>query len=75
MKRILQRVAFFGTLGCLTAIAIASHNNFRFSYKQEWKGLSSTVKTEQQESLVESETKDNGYEWIWRGKIFNHFID
>lgn len=75
MKRILQRVAFFGTLGCLTLIAIASHNNPHFTCRQEWKGVFSTVKTEQKESLVESHSHDNGYELIWRGKILNHFFD
>ena len=75
MKRILKRVAFFGTLGCLTLVAIASHNNPHFTCRQEWKGVFSTVKTEQKESLVESHTHDNGYELTLRATIFNHFID
>ena len=75
MKRILKRVAFFGYHGCLTQVAIAYQNNPDFYSRQEGKGVFSTVKTEQKESLVESHTHDNGYELTLRATIFNHFID
>ena len=75
MKRILQRAAFFGFLGCLALIALASHTGLHVTYKQNWKGVFSTMKSESKESLKESEAQDNDFELIWRGKIFNYFID
>lgn len=67
-------MAFFGFLGCLVLIGIASHSSSGLRCKEEWKQEFS-VKAEAEESLVEAHTHNNSYELSWAGKIFKHSID
>lgn len=75
MKQILQRLAFFSFLGCITLIGIASHShNPQMKCEQEWKhGF--VKNTEIKESLVEAHTRNNGYELSVPIKLFKYFID
>lgn len=74
MKRSLQRMAFFGFVGCLTLIAVAAHNHPHFTGKREWKGVFSTDFPENKETMAESPEDENGYELTWPGKIFDKFF-
>ena len=75
MKKILQRIAFFSFLGCLTLIGIASYKgNSHLKCEQEWKhGL--VKKTGSQETLVVTDAHDHSYELSWPVKAFEYVID
>ena len=39
MKKLLQRVALFGFIGCVTLIGAASYGRPGMKYKKQWKEL------------------------------------
>jgi len=75
MKQILQRIAFFSFLGCITLIGLAAGStNPHLKCEQEWK-QGFVKKTVAQESMVEANTHDHSYELNFAGKVFKYFID
>ena len=72
MKQIIQRIAFFSFLGCLTLVGIASSkSNPHMKCHEEWKqGLVSQV--EDGEPIVVKHVHDNSYEIHPAGNIYNH---
>jgi hypothetical protein len=74
MKKLLQRLALFGFVGCLALVGIAAHRFPNMKYKKQWKAVFSTKEEETKESLVAT-TRDNSYELYWPGKMFRYFID
>ena len=75
MKKLLQRMALFSFLGCVTLIGVASHWPPGIKYKKQWKAVFTTKEEATKESLVEACTRDNSYELYWPGNVFKYFID
>jgi hypothetical protein len=57
-KQIVQRVAFFSFLGCLTIIGIAAHKNPHLKCEKEWKVGFVKKNLESKESIVVANSDD-----------------